>query len=48
LVYDYGTPSHYYCIVKEVYDPPQVDTVLSKTDLIAETETAAIVDQKRP
>lgn len=48
LVYDFGTPSHYYCIVKEVYDPPQVDTVLSKTDLIAETETAAIVDQKRP
>jgi len=48
LVYDYGTPSHYYCIVKEVYDPPQLDAMLSKTDLIAETETAAIVDQKRP
>lgn len=48
LVYDYGTPSHYYCIVKEVYDPPQLDAMLSDTDLIAETETAAIVDQKRP
>lgn len=46
LVYDYGTPSHYYCIVKEVYDPTQLDAVLSNKDLIAETETAAVVDQK--
>lgn len=48
LVYDFGTPSHYYCIVKEVYEPEELDSILADTDLIAETETAAIIDQKRP
>jgi len=48
LVYDFGTPSHYYCIVKEVYDSDDLDSLLADDDLIAETETAAVVDQKRP
>lgn len=48
LVYDFGTPSHYYCIVKEVYEPEELDSILADTDLIAATETAAIIDQKRP
>jgi len=48
LVYDFGTPSHYYCIVKEVYDSDDLDSLLAGDDLIAETKTAAIVDQKRP
>ena len=48
LVYDFGTPSHYYCIVKEVYESAELDSLLANTDLIAETDTAAIVDQKRP
>jgi len=46
LVYDFGTPSHYYCIVKEVYEPAELDSLLAETDLITDTETAAIVDQK--
>jgi hypothetical protein len=48
LVYDFGTPSHYYCIVKEVYEPAELDSLLADSDLIVETDTAAIVDQKRP
>lgn len=48
LVYDFGTPSHYYCIVKEIYEPAELDSLLADTDLIAETDTAAIVEQKRP
>jgi hypothetical protein len=48
LVYDFGTPSHYYCIIKEVYELAEFDSLLGDTDLIAETDTAAIVDQKRP
>jgi hypothetical protein len=48
LVYDFGTPSHFYCIVKEIYDPAELDSLVAETDLSAETETAAIVDQKRP
>jgi hypothetical protein len=48
LVYDFGTPSHYYCIVKEVYESAELDSLLASTDFIAETDTAAIVDQKRP
>jgi hypothetical protein len=48
LVYDFGTPSHFYCIVKEVYEPADLDSLLAETDLIAEIETAAIVAQKRP
>ncbi len=48
LVYDFGTPSHYYCIVKEVYEPDELDGVLDDIDVIASTETAAIVREKRP
>ncbi len=48
LVYDFGTPSHYYCIVKAVYEPDELDSLLAGDALIAETDTAAIVDQKRP
>ena len=48
LVYDFGTPLHFYCIVKEIYEPAELDSLLAETDLIAETETAAIVDQKPP
>jgi hypothetical protein len=47
LVYDFGTPSHYYCIVKEVYGPDKLGALVAETDLIAETETAAIVNQTR-
>ncbi|QCC56711.1 hypothetical protein DV706_18480 (plasmid) [Natronorubrum bangense] len=48
LVYDFGTPSQYYCIVKEVCDLEEIDTLFTETELIARTETAAIVDEKRP
>jgi len=48
LVYDFGTPAYFYCIVKEVYEPAALDSLFADTDLIAETETAAIVDQKLP
>jgi hypothetical protein len=48
LVYDFGTPLHFYCIVKEIYEPAELDSLLTDNDLSAETETAAIVDQKRP
>ena len=48
LVYDFGTPSHYYCIVKDVYDPTEIDTLLTDGDSIAATNTAAIIAQKRP
>ncbi|WP_254840080.1 hypothetical protein [Natronomonas marina] len=47
LVYDLGTPSHYYCIVKEVYEPDRLDEVLDE-DVITSTDTAAIVKEKRP
>jgi hypothetical protein len=47
LVYDFGTPSHYYCIVKAVYEPERLNEVLDD-DVIASTETAAIVKEKRP
>ncbi|WP_435094956.1 hypothetical protein [Halorubrum sp. N11] len=47
LVYDFGTPSHYYGIVKEVYDPERLDEVLDD-DVITSTDTAAIVTEKRP
>jgi hypothetical protein len=47
LVYDFGTPSHYYCIVKEVYEPDRLDEVLDG-DVITSTDTAAIVREKRP
>jgi len=48
LVYDFGTPSHYYCLVKEVYEPVEIDEVVETSDVISSTETAAIIRQKRP
>ncbi|TKX74604.1 hypothetical protein EXE46_07830 [Halorubrum sp. GN11_10-6_MGM] len=48
LVYDFGTPSHYYCIVKEVYEPDELETVLDDNDVITSTDTAAVVREKRP
>lgn len=48
LVYDFGTPSHFYCLVKEIYEPAELDSILADEDLVATTETAAIVEQKRP
>lgn len=48
LVYDFGTPVHFYCIVKEICEPAELDSLLVDNDLIAWTETAAIVDEKRP
>jgi hypothetical protein len=47
LVYDFGTPSHYYCIVKEIYEPDRLDEVLDD-DVITSTDTAAIIKEKRP
>ncbi|MCD2201071.1 hypothetical protein LPA44_14375 [Halobacterium sp. KA-4] len=47
LVYDFGTPTHYYCIVKEVYEPERLDEVLDD-DVSTSTDTAAIVNEKRP
>ena len=48
MVYDFGTPSHYYCIVKEVYDLDEIQNLLDEREPIAATETAAIIDEKRP
>lgn len=48
LVSDFGTPSHFYCIVKEIYEPAELDSLLAETTLSAETETVAITNQKRP
>lgn len=48
MVYDFGTPSHYYCIVKEVYDSDEIRDLLDERESIATTKTAAIIDQKRP
>jgi len=48
LVYDFGTPSYYYCLVKEVYDPDAIDDYLADSEIISSTETAAIVREKRP
>jgi hypothetical protein len=47
LVYDFGTPSHYYCIVKSVYEPAEIDEMLDST-VASSTDTAAIVREKRP
>jgi len=47
MVYDFGTPSQHYCIVKEVYDPDEIDDLLAESDTIAGTDTAAIIDEKR-
>jgi len=48
LVYDFGTPSHYYCIVKEIYEPGDIDEILAVGDVTTSTDTAAIVREKRP
>lgn len=48
MVYDFGTPSHYYCIIKEIYDAADIDTLLDGSEPIATTDTAAIIEQKRP
>jgi len=47
LVYDFGTPSQYYCIVKDVFDPEETEEILESDDVIASTDTAAIVREKR-
>lgn len=48
MIYDFGTPSSYYCIVKDVYEPDEIERFFDDCDLIAATDTAAIIDQKRP
>ena len=48
MVYDFGTPSHYYCIVKEVYDLDEIQNFLEERDPTVATVTAAIIDEKRP
>jgi hypothetical protein len=48
MVYDFGTPSHYYCIVKKIYDSDEIETLLDERDPIRATATAAIIDEKRP
>jgi len=48
LVYDFGTPAHFYCLVKEVYELEELDSLLAESNLVAETETAAVVQEKRP
>lgn len=48
MVYDFGTPSHYYCIVKKVYDADEIERLLDEREPITATETAAIIDEKRP
>jgi hypothetical protein len=48
LVYDFGTPSYYYCIIKDSYEPEEIDALLEDSDVVAATETAAIVREKRP
>lgn len=48
LVYDFGTPSHYYCIVKETYGSEEIDAVVEDADVLSQTDTAAVVKEKRP
>jgi len=48
LIYDFGTPSYYYCLVKAVYDPDTIDDLLADSEIIDATETAAIIREKRP
>ena len=48
MVYDFGTPSHYYCIVKEVYGGDEIKNLLEEREPIVATETAALIDEKRP
>jgi len=48
LIYDFGTPSYYYCLVKAVYDPDTIDDLLADSEIIDATETAGIIREKRP
>ncbi len=48
MVSDFGTPSHYYCIVEEVYEPEEIADIFDGSDVIASTDTAAIIREKRP
>nr|WP_235847835.1 hypothetical protein [Natronorubrum thiooxidans] len=48
MAYDFGTPSHYYCIVKDVYESEAVNERLNESNIIASTDTAAITKEKRP
>lgn len=48
VVHDFGTPSHYYCIVTEVYEPDEIERLLDEREPITATETAAIIDEKHP
>lgn len=48
LVYDFGTPAHFYCLVKEVYEPEELDSLLAESNPVAEAKTAAVVQEKRP
>lgn len=48
MIYDFGTPSRYYCIVKQVYRLEEIDDLLAESDTLARTKTAGIVNAKRP
>jgi len=32
MIYDFGTPSHYYCIVKEVYSGDEIENFLKERE----------------
>lgn len=42
------TPSCYYGIVEDIYEPAEIDTLLEDGDVFAATDTAAIGEEKRP
>lgn len=48
MIYDFGTPSRFYYIVKQVYRLDEIDDLLMESDPLARTKTAGIVDAKRP
>jgi len=48
LAYDLATPIQYYCLVTDTLDHSEVDDYLTENPPLYETETAAIVDEKRP
>lgn len=48
MVCDFGTPSRYYCIVKEVIVEDELETRFSEASFLYETDTAGIVKQRRP
>ncbi|WP_246084319.1 hypothetical protein [Salinadaptatus halalkaliphilus] len=48
LVYDFGTPSYFYCIIKEIYGPTEIEELLGNSDSIVSTETAAILTSSTP